>query len=183
MKQRYEINMKALKLAIISVFTLIVLFITVGLFLPKTFHVERQVTIKADSQTVFNYIVDLKQWKAWGTWFERDPNMQVTYTGPEKQPGMKSSWVSETEGNGEMTIIDINPGTKMTYSLYFPDFDMGSTGELTVSEKEGKTLVTWSNHGELDSSPINGWFAMLMDSMIGPDFEAGLANLKVLSEN
>lgn len=174
--------MKALKIAIISVVSFIVLFMLVGLVLPKNFHVERQISIESDKDIVFNHIVDLKQWREWGVWFERDPNMQVTYTGPDKQVGMKSSWVSEQEGNGEMTIKGVTPGSQMIYNLYFPDFDMSSTGELTVVEKNGKTQVTWTNHGDLGGNPINGWFAMLMDGMIGPDFEAGLANLKKLSE-
>lgn len=175
--------MKALKITFIAVIGLIGLFIVIGLFLPKNFHVERTISIDAPADKVFVHIVDLKEWRKWGIWFERDPDMQVTYTGPDSDVGMKSSWVSEQEGAGEMTITAITHGKTMVYNLYFPDFDMGSTGELTVSSQGNKTTVSWTNHGGMGSNPVNGYFAMMMDGMIGPDFEAGLNNLKQLAEN
>ena len=36
--------------------------------------------------------------------------------------------------------------------------------------------------GDLGRSPINRWFGLFMDRLVGPDFEAGLANLKRISE-
>lgn len=175
--------MKALKIAAMSIVGIIVILLLVGLVLPKDFHVERSITINAPKDKVFAHIVDLKEWRNWGIWFERDPNMQVTYTGDDSAVGMKSSWISEQEGSGEMTITAISPGKTMVYNLYFPDFDMGSTGELTVSVQDDSTKVVWTNHGELGGNPVNGFFAMMMDGMIGPDFEAGLSNLKKLTES
>lgn len=69
------------------------------------------------------------------------------------------------------------------YSLYFPDFDMSSTGELTLVETDNGTQVTWRDYGDVGFNPVNRYFAVMMDSMIGPDFEAGLANLKNVVEN
>jgi len=39
-----------------------------------------------------------------------------------------------------------------------------------------------SMEGDLGRSPLNRWFGLFMDKLVGPDFEAGLANLKRLSE-
>lgn len=174
--------MKALKIALFSVIGLLVLLLAVGMFLPTQFHVERSITINAPSEKVFGHIVDLKEWKKWGIWFERDPAMQVTYTGPDSEVGMKSSWISEQEGSGEMTIKSVTPGEVMVYNLYFPEMDMSSTGELTVSSEGDTTKVLWTNHGDMGGNPINAWFGLFMDSLIGPDFEAGLGNLKELAE-
>jgi uncharacterized protein YndB with AHSA1/START domain len=175
--------MKAIKLTSLVLTLLLVLFFLVGVFLPKHFYVERKLIIDAPAPQVFQHIIDLREWKKWGIWFKRDPNMQVTYSGPDSAVGMKSSWISAQEGSGEMTILDITPDSKMVYSLYFPDFDMGSKGDLMVVAKGQQTEVSWSNYGDLGSNPVNGYFAMMMDGMIGPDFEAGLANLKELTEN
>jgi hypothetical protein len=35
----------------------------------------------------------------------------------------------------------------------------------------------------MGSNPLNRWFGLMMDRLVGPDFEAGLANLKRLAES
>ena len=109
--------------------------------------------------------------------------MQVEYSGPIKQVGMKSEWVSVSEGSGNMVISAVEPNKRLVYALSFPDFGMQSTGEMVLSStKEGKTEVTWMDYGTLEGNPMQRYFLLGLDSMIGPDFEAGLNRLKKLSE-
>jgi hypothetical protein len=42
--------------------------------------------------------------------------------------------------------------------------------------------VTLSDEGDLGNNPLSRWFGLFLDRMIGPDFEAGLVNLKRVSE-
>jgi hypothetical protein len=35
----------------------------------------------------------------------------------------------------------------------------------------------------MGGNPVNRYFGVMMDRLVGPDFEAGLANLKALAEN
>ncbi|BDX06897.1 SRPBCC family protein [Planctobacterium marinum] len=175
--------MKVLKLAASGLIGFVLLLVIIGFLLPSEFHVQRKITIDAPAAKVFPYVVDLKQWRNWGIWFSRDPNMQITYSGAAGEIGHKSAWISESEGSGEMTITSFTANQKLIYNLYFPDFDMGSTGEITLAEKEGQTEVTWSDYGDVGGNPVYHYFALMMDSMIGPDFEAGLQNLKALVES
>lgn len=161
----------------------VILFILVGFLLPSEFKVERSITINAPASKVYAQVANLKQWKKWGVWFQRDPQMTVEYQGQPEQVGMKSSWQSASEGSGEMQIIELTPNQRMVYSLYFPDFEMGSTGEFQLTEQNGNTKVVWLDYGDVGSNPLNHYFAAFMDSMIGPDFEQGLKNLKKLVEN
>ncbi|XOV77615.1 MAG: SRPBCC family protein [Aestuariibacter sp.] len=170
--------MGTFKKAAIALLILVVVFVGVGFILPSEFDVERHIVVNAPPEEVYQQVANLKKWRHWGVWFERDPNMKVTYSGPEMAIGMKSQWESEQEGSGEMTIIDLVENHKVVYSLYFPDFDMGSTGEITIEPLGTQTVINWRDYGDVGSNPINHYFAALMDSMIGPDFEAGLANLK-----
>jgi hypothetical protein len=39
------------------------------------------------------------------------------------------------------------------------------------------------DYGDVGSNPVNRYFALFMDNMIGSDFEIGLENLKLLSES
>lgn len=174
--------MKILKLAVSGLIAFVVLFVVVGFILPSDFHVQRQITINAPADKVYPYVVNLTQWQKWGVWFNRDPNMQITYSGPEGFVGHKSSWISDSEGSGEMTVTEMTPNEKLVYTLFFPEIDMGSTGEITLLETNGTTKVIWADYGDVGSNPINHYFAVLMDSMVGPDFKAGLINLKALVE-
>jgi hypothetical protein len=59
---------------------------------------------------------------------------------------------------------------------------MSSRGILLLAPDGSGTRVTWTNEGDMGSSPINRYFGLMMDSMVGPDFDAGLRNLKALAE-
>ncbi|MCV2885219.1 SRPBCC family protein [Aestuariibacter sp. AA17] len=171
------------KKLLIGVVVVVVGFFAVGFLLPSDFRVERSVLIEAPPEKVFPYVVNLREWRNWGVWFKRDPQMTTEYSGPEAQQGMKSQWTSETEGSGEMELVEVKPNRLIVYSLYFPEFDMGSTGEMRLQEEDGRTIVTWVDYGDVGDNPVNRYFALMMDSMIGPDFEVGLENLKMLAEN
>lgn len=127
--------------------------------------------------------MDLKRWKAWGVWFKRDPDMQLTYSGPDRAIGMRSEWRSDTEGNGEMTIVGLEHEKRVIYNLTFPDMDMESTGEIVLESVNGSTRVTWMDYGDVGSNITYKYFGLFMDNLIGPDFEDGLANLKTVTEN
>ena len=166
-----------------SVLSLCVIALLVGFLLPSQFHVQRQIKIAAPPETVFAHIANLRAWRKWGVWFQRDPNMNVTYSGPEAAVGMQSVWQSEQEGSGQMTITALKLNEKIVYDLAFPELGMGSTGELTLSAQDGVTTVVWADYGDVGDNPLYRYFALLMDGMIGPDFEAGLENLKSLVES
>lgn len=170
--------MKLLKTVVIALLLLVLVVVGVGFMLPSKFSVERSIRIEAPPAAVYAQITDLKQWKEWGVWFERDPDMQITYSGNPNQVGMASAWVSASEGSGQMEIQRLVVNQSMTYSLYFPEFEMTSTGEFRLAEMDDHTLVTWKDYGDVGNNPIDRYFALMMDSMIGADFEAGLQNLK-----
>lgn len=175
--------MTLLKRSFIGLLFIVVVLMIIGMFLPSHFTVERSVVINAPADKIYPHIVDLKEWRKWGVWFERDPQMTVDYTGPDSAIGMKSSWQSEQEGSGEMTIINLVENERVTYSLFFPDFDMGSTGDVILEQNNSSTKVIWRDSGDVGSNPVNRYFAMAMDSMIGPDFQHGLDNLKTMVES
>jgi uncharacterized protein YndB with AHSA1/START domain len=175
--------MLMLKRAVISLLVALILLALVGFVLPSEYRVARTVVIDAPAEDVYQHVVDLREWRDWGVWFKRDPQMVVEYSGPEKAIGMKSNWQSESQGNGEMTITALTHNKAVVYDLYFPDMDMRSEGKITITETNGGTKVEWSDQGDVGNNPVNRYFVLFLDSMLGPDFEAGLSNLKTVSEN
>jgi uncharacterized protein YndB with AHSA1/START domain len=174
--------MKWVKRILLGIVTLLLLFAAVGLALPSRFSIERSTTIAAPAEKVYALIAAPAEWKRWSAWNARDPKMQIEYSGPAAGVGARWSWRSDSEGNGAMEFTEAVPGQRLTYRLSFPDFGMESTGQLRLEPQAGGVRVRWSNEGDMGASPVNRWFGLFMDRLAGPDFDAGLANLKRLAE-
>jgi hypothetical protein len=126
-------------------------------------------------------LVDSSQgWSTWGVWYRRDPKMKVTETGPARGAGAAWSWISESQGNGAMRLTEVQPGRMVAYELTIEGFDP-SQGDVTLTPEGHATHVTWHMHGTMGPG-VARWFGLFMDRLVGPDFEAGLANLKALAE-
>jgi uncharacterized protein YndB with AHSA1/START domain len=174
--------MKVLKWALGIVAVLAVVFFAGAALIDPKFHVERSAAIAAPPAKVYPLVATPKAWPQWAVWNKRDPNMTLAFSGPESGKGAKWSWVSKSEGSGEMEFTDAEPDKSVTYALSFPDFGMRSTGQLILTPEGQGTRVRWTNAGDVGSSPMARWFVPFFDKMIGPDFEAGLAGLKALAE-
>ncbi len=153
-----------------------------GFLLPTTFAVQRSVEIAAPPARVFNHVVDPREWRKWTVWNERDPKMEISYSGPPFGQGARWSWKSATEGSGRMTFTRVVPNERLGYELLFPEYNMKSEGELTLEPAGTGTRLTWTNGGDVGANPLKRYLAFFMDRIVGPDFERGLANLKALSE-
>lgn len=174
--------MKWLVRTIVGLAVLAVALLAIGFLLPSHFRVERSVEINAPADRIYALLVAPGEWKRWTVWNRRDPAMKMEYGGPQAGVGARWSWRSETEGNGEMEFTEAVPNQRIGYKLTFPEFGMQSNGVLAITPTGNSQRVSWTNEGEMGSSPINRWFGLLMDRMVGKDFEAGLTNLKQLAE-
>lgn len=161
---------------------LVLLLVVVAFFLPRSYRVERTTVIKAKPEAVFPLIADLRRWKDWGAWQERDPGMQLSYSANATGVGAWSAWISASEGSGKMTLTAVEPAKRIAYNLEFPDMGTSSRGTLTLEPAAGGVKVVWADAGDLGMNPLFRWFGLFLEKMIGPDFERGLAKLKTLAE-
>lgn len=175
--------MKTLVRVIGALVAVVVLLVLAGFALPSHFKVQRSIDIAAPAAQVYPLIATTAEWKRWTVWNRRDPAMAITYDGPPGGAGARWSWRSASEGNGEMEFTAAVPDQQLAYVLSFPDMGMRSQGLLLLAPTAGGVRVTWTNEGEMGANPINRWFGLFMDRLVGPDFEAGLANLKQLAES
>ncbi len=166
----------------------IVLLIAVVLGLatrqPDTFSVVRTTSIKATPDKVFAQINDFHGWEAWSPWAKLDPAMKTTYSGPASGPGAVYEWTGNSDvGSGRMGITEAAAPSKVTIKLDFitpieghntTTFDMVPSGDMTN--------VTWTMTGPMPFVSKIMCVFISMDSLIGGDFEKGLAALKTVSE-
>jgi uncharacterized protein YndB with AHSA1/START domain len=160
----------------------LVLLVLAGFFLSPEWRVERSALIAAPPERIYPLVAAPRRWQEWSIWNRRDPAMAMTFFGPESGAGAGWSWASKSEGNGRMTFLTADPRQGFTYELYFPDDDMTSRGVIRFEPEGPATRVTWTNEGRVGRNPLLRYLARAMDRMVGPDFAAGLANLKTLAE-
>ena len=173
---------KLLKWLLIAVLGLAALLLSGGYALSPKFSIARDVTITAPADKVYALIADPREWKRWSVWNRRDPAMQITYSGPPSGAGAAWAWHSQSEGDGKMSFTAAQANRRIAYDLYFPDFGTTSHGALELTADGAGTRVVWSMEGDMGRNPLFHWLALFSDRMIGPDFEAGLANLKALAQ-
>ena len=174
--------MKFLVRGIVALIALVAVLLAAALALPAQFKVQRSIEIAAPASKIYPLIAAPAAWKDWSVWNQRDPAMKIQYGGPESGTGARWSWQSQSEGSGEMEFTEAVADQRLTYRLSFPEMGMQSTGQLILAPAGSGVRVTWTNEGNMGGNPINRWFGLFMDKLVGPDFEAGLANLKKLAE-
>ena len=151
---------------------------------PDTFRVERSIAIKAPPEKIFPLINDFKRWDAWSPWEKKDPAMKRTYGSATSGKGAHYAWQGNSDvGQGSMDIVESVPSSKVALKLDFvKPFEGHNTVDFSLVPQGETTRVTWAMQGP---SPFITKVIQVfcnMDSMIGKDFEAGLASLKAAAE-
>jgi len=155
---------------------------------PDTFTVRRSALVQAPAERIFPLVNNFHQWAAWSPWENRDPAMKRTYSGAESGEGAVYAWDgNKNVGSGRMEILDASSPSKIKIKLdFFKPFEGHNTAEFTMLPQSGAagptTSVNWVMHGPAPFMHRVMQVFMDFDKMIGKDFEAGLANLKKLTE-
>ena len=151
---------------------------------PDTFRIERAASIEAPPEKIFALINDFHHWDSWSPWEKLDPTMRRTFSGTASGKGTVYAWDGTGKvGAGRMEITESLPPSKVVIKLDFVKPFEGHNITQFILEPKGDAInVRWDMAGP---SP---YFAKVMslfvsmDSMVGKDFETGLANLKAVAE-
>jgi uncharacterized protein YndB with AHSA1/START domain len=151
---------------------------------PDTFRVERSATIKAPPEKIFPLLNDFQRWETWSPWEKKDPAMKRTFSVVSGGKGAVYSWEGNKEvGQGRMEISDSVPPSRLAIKLDFlKPFEAHNMVEFTLAPQGDATSVTWAMQGPSPYFMKIMHVFLDMDSMVGKDFEAGLANLKAVAE-
>ncbi|MBS1490877.1 MAG: SRPBCC family protein [Bacteroidetes bacterium] len=179
---------KILKIIGITLVSFVVLIGIVSLFLSPKSHIERSVVINAPDSVIFLQVNSLKNQNKWSPWVEHDPNTQVTYEGSETGVGAKMNWKSEKLGNGSQWIVESVPNKHLKSEMQFEGFGGTNTSDINLEPTDGGTKVTWTYDGDVTGSgfimvSLGKIMNLMMDSMMGGDYERGMSKLKTLAES
>jgi hypothetical protein len=179
---------KKLLFVLLALFAILV--VAVGVLLafastkPDDFQVTRSTTIAAPAPVVFEQVNNLKKWDSWSPWVALDPDMKLTYAGPESGEGASFAWVGNKQvGEGRLTVTDSVPNEKVEFKLeMLKPLAATNSATFTFVPENDKTRVTWSMSGKHNLAGKAMCVFMDMDKMIGGNFEKGLSSLKTVAE-
>jgi K+-transporting ATPase KdpF subunit len=151
---------------------------------PDTLRVERSLAVKAPAGAIYLEVADFRRWTGWSPYENRDPAMKRSFGGPAEGKGATYAWDGNNNvGAGRMEILEANGPSKLRIKLDFErPFEGHNIAEFTFVPQGDATLVTWAMYGPAPFISKIMQVFINMDSMIGKDFEAGLASLKQLTE-
>jgi carbon monoxide dehydrogenase subunit G len=151
---------------------------------PNDFVTTRTASIKAPPEAIFPLINDFSRWPTWSPYEKLDPDMKRALSGAESGKGAAYAWEGNGKaGKGRMEIVNSVPSSLVSLKLDFEKpFRANNSVDFTLTPAGENTAVTWAMRGSRPFiAKLMGLF-MNFDTLIGKDFEAGLANLKRLSE-
>jgi uncharacterized protein YndB with AHSA1/START domain len=168
----------------LGVVVLILIVLGLAAMQPDSFRVQRAIAIKAPPEKIMPLISDFHHWPQWSPWEKLDPSMNRQFSGAPKDVGAVYAWNGNKDvGSGRMEITSMAPPNKVGINLVFLEpFESHCVTDFTLEAKGDTTTVTWTMSGPSNfMTKVMGLFAS-MDSMIGKDFEAGLASMKAAAE-
>jgi len=151
---------------------------------PSAFRIERSATIAAPPERIFPMLDDFHRWLEWSPWEKLDPALRRTYGGPASGSGAVYEWEGNKKaGKGRMEITESSPPSKLGINLDFlKPFEAHHKTAFTLTPAGGGTRVSWVMTGDNPFMMRVMTLFMSMDKVVGKDFEAGLANMKVAVE-
>lgn len=174
--------MSILKKIVFGLLIVVVALLLIAFVLPAQSHVERRVTITATPAKVFAVLRDFQQFNQWSPWAAIDSNTQYTYSGPSGDVGSKYEWRGNNSvGAGSQEITALTPDQEIKMHLIFEGQGDAQVA-FRLNDEQGQTNVTWTFDSEHGMNPLNRWFGLMLDGMIGGDYEKGLSQLKTYVE-
>lgn len=146
--------------------------------LPSHVTVTRSQSISAPESAVFPYLNNLHEFSEWSPWQMRDPQLKVSYGGPQLGKGAQVTWASEkpSVGTGSMEILESQPNRNIDLAVNYNGLEGSGSYEVVPAGSGSK--VTWNFVYESGSSPLKRWKALMLDGFVGAEYSAGLERLK-----
>ncbi len=147
-----------------------------------TFEMTRSAAIAAPTERVHALIDDFRAWQQWSPWEGLDPDLQRTFTGPERGVGSHYEWSGNKKaGHGTMEIIESTPTAVAVDLRFLKPFEATNVTRFDLTPTATGTDVVWTMTGERGA--VMGLMGKLyFDKQIGKDFDRGLAQLKAAAE-
>lgn len=159
------------------------IFLFIALFTKKGYDIQREISIDAPRQQVFDYLKQLKNQDNFNKWVMVDPEMKREFKGTDGTVGFIYGWNGNKKaGEGEQEITTLEEGKKIQTEIRFiRPFPAIAYATMTTEDISGnQTKVTWRNASTM-KYPLNGMITMI-EKMLAKDMDTSLGTLKNILE-
>lgn len=176
--------MKWIKAIVGLVVVLVIAVVGFSFMLPSSASLSRSITIAAPPEVVFERLNSFEHFNKWSPWAGLDPETRYFYEGPTSGVGAIYRWESDQQqvGSGRQEIVESEPHRLIAVRLAFSGFTADNLSHYRLSPIEGGTEVVWAYQTEVGNQIIGRYFLLMLDRMLGPQYEQGLQQLKSLLE-
>lgn len=156
--------------------------------MSPTAHMERSIVVNAPAATVFQQLASFEQFNKWSPWTKMDPEAKQTLEGPATGVGAKMSWDGPETGRGSQWTVEFEENKRVKNAMQFEGMEGRIFAEFVLDEVPEGTKVTWhydsdvSGTGFVNASFTKLFHAFALQSMLGKQYEEGLAALKQQAE-
>ncbi|HEY8389125.1 MAG TPA: SRPBCC family protein, partial [Parasegetibacter sp.] len=170
---------KFFKIVGLILLILVVFVLISAIFIPKDLHVERNITIDAPREKVWDHVNTLQGLESWSPFSAHDPNIKNTFEGEPGAIGSVHKWESKEVGTGTQTLSHIDPLNRVETDLHFiKPMEANATSFIQLGDEANSTKVTWG-YDTRYNYPLNFMLLIFnMDKLMGKEFESGLSRLK-----
>lgn len=151
-----------------------------GWLLPDRAEVKRSVVIERAPGEVYALLDGFARFNEWSPWRDYDATARYEFAGPATGVGAILRWQGE-KGQGAQEIVAMDPPHSIAVEL-----DFGSEGKAMsrfhLRPAGTATRLIWRLESDAGGAFGKRWVNLLLERMVGPDFERGLADLKALAE-
>jgi hypothetical protein len=162
---------------------LVVGFLIYGSKLPSKWEVAETIVIRADRETLYDYLNAIENWEKWTIWSkEVNPSFQFSYEGAKSGTGATMCWKAKNQF-GKTKICGGERPEQIKYMFSFGHGHHMLKGCLTLLPRGAETEVVWKAYGDAGNNPSRKIMAKMMIPYMQKDFEGGLKRLKVIMED
>jgi len=173
---------KPFKKVLLAILLIPILLIVASFFLPSSYHVQREKVIHAPAEAIYPWLSQLKKWPDWTVWnTNSDPTLVYSYPGATEGTGAEMTWTARS-GKGSLKLSSADARTGVKYELNFEEGKFLSSGGVTMTPEGNATRVAFSNEGNFGKNPVRRYMGLLMDKMMGAQFDENLSRLKAKVE-
>lgn len=159
---------------------LLVLAFLISFVLPGQWEIAREMQINAESHVVHRVAGDLETWNEWAPWGRgADNTAKVTVAADSASVGGRYEWKGEGIGSGHAILTSTDDETGLGFDLGLRGGREPVKGLVRYEPApSGGTLVRITLRGDVSSSPVGRYIALMRGYTTGPDLVDALTRLK-----
>lgn len=181
--------MKILKIIGIALLSLLLIAVIAASVMSPSAHMERSIVVNAPPAAVFQQLASFENFNKWSPWAKMDPEAKQTLEGPPVGVGAKMSWDGPETGKGSQWTVEYEENKRVKNAMAFEGMEGEIFAEFVLEEVPEGTKVIWhydsdvSKTGFINASVTKFFNAFILKSMLGKQYEEGLADLKQIAES